>query len=325
MVVCAGLVAVVVSFIGVHAFVPAPSSTAAFAVQSGATAAMTNEDVIKMAKAGLAEDVIITAIRQAPRRNFDLTANGLIDLKLGKVPDAIVRAMQALESAKTSEPVSPPPPAAPAVSAPARPIAPMPSPAPPPAPVPAPPPPTAASAAVPTAPQEPGAPGELFFVTATGGLTALERVRLREAKANRSRSQQDIEFYFEGSSSPVVIRAGEPQSFAIRMMGGGSRWGKAATPEEAQKHFLLTKLQSADGRRYLTKVDVQFDVRTYGRPTPGLDPKRFERLATSLQLTPRTMLAPGEYVIYLAGTANFEFVANMSTGGDRWAFAIVDR
>jgi len=202
----------------------------------------------------------------------------------------------------------------------------MPSLAPPPAPVPAPPPTSAsASPAVPTAPQEPGAPGELFFVTATGGLTALERVRLREAKANRSRSQQDIEFYFEGSSSPVGIRAGEPQSFAIRMMGGGSRWGKAATPEEAQKHFLLTKLQSADGRRYLTRVDVQFDVRTFGRPTPGLDPKRFERLATSLQLTPRTMLAPGEYVIYMAGTANLEFVGNMSSGVDRWAFAIVDR
>jgi len=330
--VCAGLVAVVVS-LGVHAVGPAPSSTAAFALQSGTTPAMTNEDVIKMSKAGLAEDVIITAIRQAPRRNFDLSANGLIELKLGKVPDAIVRAMQALEPAKSSEPVpppppvvTPPPPAAPAVTAPARPAAPMPSPAPPPAPVPAPPPPpAAASAAVPTTAQEPGAPGELFFVTGTGGLTALERVRLREAKANRSRSQQDIEFYFEGSSSPVVIRAGEPQSFAIRMMGGGSRWGKAPTPEEAQKHFLLTKLQSADGRRYLTKVDVQFDVRTYGRPTPGLDPKRFERLATSFQLTPRTMLAPGEYVIYLAGTSNNEFVEKMSIGGDRWAFAIVDR
>jgi hypothetical protein len=321
--VCAGLVAVVVS-LGVHAVAAPPSSTmAAFALQGGTTAAMTNEDVIKMSKAGLAEDVIITAIRQAPKRTFDLTANGLIELKLGKVPDAIVRAMQALEPTKTSEPVStpppavtPPPPTAPGVSAPA----------PPPAAVPAPPlPPPAASAAVPTTLQEPGVPGELFFVTASGGLTALERVRLREAKANRSRSQQDIEFYLEGSSSPVVIRTGEPQSFAIRMMGGGGRWGKAPTPEEAQKHFLLTKLQSADGRRYLTKVDVQFDVRTFGRPTPGLDPKRFERLATSLQLTPRTMLAPGEYVIYMAGTANFEFVGNLSTGGDRWAFAIVDR
>jgi hypothetical protein len=321
--VCAGLVAVVVS-LGVHAVAAPPSSTmAAFALQGGTTAAMTNEDVIKMSKAGLAEDVIITAIRQAPKRTFDLTANGLIELKLGKVPDAIVRAMQALEPTKTSEPVStpppavtPPPPTAPGVSAPA----------PPPAAVPAPPlPPPAASAAVPTTLQEPGVPGELFFVTASGGLTALERVRLREAKANRSRSQQDIEFYLEGSSSPVVIRTGEPQSFAIRMMGGGGRWGKAPTPEEAQKHFLLTKLQSADGRRYLTKVDVQFDVRTFGRPTPGLDPKRFERLATSLQLTPRTMLAPGEYVIYMAGTANFEFVGTLSTGGDRWAFAIVDR
>jgi hypothetical protein len=321
--VCAGLVAVVVS-LGVHAVAAPPSSTmAAFALQGGTTAAMTNEDVIKMSKAGLAEDVIITAIRQAPKRTFDLTANGLIELKLGKVPDAIVRAMQALEPTKTSEPVStpppavtPPPPTAPGVS----------TPAPPPAAVPAPPlPPPAASAAVPTTLQEPGVPGELFFVTASGGLTALERVRLREAKANRSRSQQDIEFYLEGSSSPVVIRTGEPQSFAIRMMGGGGRWGKAPTPEEAQKHFLLTKLQSADGRRYLTKVDVQFDVRTFGRPTPGLDPKRFERLATSLQLTPRTMLAPGEYVIYMAGTANFEFVGNLSTGGDRWAFAIVDR
>jgi len=174
-------------------------------------------------------------------------------------------------------------------------------------------------------PQEPGAPGELFFVTASGGLTALERVRLREAKTGRSRAQQDIEFYLEGSSSPVVIKAGEPQSFAIRMMGSGGRWGKEPTADEAQKHFLLTKLQSADGRRYLTKVDVQFDVRTYGRGAPGLDPKRFERLATSFQLTPRTLLGPGEYVIYLAGTSNFEFVGNMATGGDRWAFSIADR
>jgi hypothetical protein len=318
--VCAGLVVIVVS-LGVQAVAAPPSSTkAAVVLQSGTTAAMTNEDVIKMSKAGLAEDVIITAIRQAPKRNFDLTANGLIELKLAKVPDAIVRAMQALEPPRTSEPVSPPPPPAPAVSAPARPAAPMPTPDPAP-----PPPPTGASAAVPTTVQEPGMPGELFFVTATGGLTALERVRLREAKANRSRSKQEIEFYIEGSSSPVVIRAGDAQSFAIRMMGGGSRWGKAPTAEEAQKHFLLTKLQSADGRRYLTKVDVQFDVRAFGRPTPGLDPKRFERLATSLQLTPRTMLAPGEYVIYMAGTANFEFVGNLSTGGDRWAFAVVDR
>jgi hypothetical protein len=320
----AGLVTVIVSLAALRGVAAPAADAAEFALQSGASAAMTNQDVIRMAKAGIAEDVIITAIRQAPKRTFDLSADGLIELKLGKVPDAIVRAMQALEPTKAMDPPSPPvvvsPPPAPAptpTSARAAPAAESP------APVSAPPSPT--TAASPAMPKEPAAPGELFFVTSTGSLTGLERVRLRETKAGRSRSQQDIEFYFEGAASPVVLKSGDAQSFVIRMMGGGGRWSKEPTAAEAQKHFLLTKLQSADGRRYLTKVDVQFDVRTFGRPTPGLDPKRFERLATSLQLTPRTVLGPGEYVIYMAGTSNFEFVSNLSTGGDRWAFAIADR
>jgi hypothetical protein len=266
---------------------------------------MTNEDVIKMAKAGIAEDVIITAIRQAARRNFDLSANGLIELKLGKVPDAIVRAMQAAEPVKTADPAPAPPPVRPAVPAPSRPPAP------------------AATPPVPLSPQEPMTPGELFFVMASGGLMPLERVKLREAKANRSRSQQDIEFYLDGSSSPVVIRADEPQGFAIRMLGGNR--GGSPTADEAQKHFLLTKLQSAEGRRYLTRVVVQFDVRSYGRATPGVDPKRFERLAVSFLLTPKTPLAPGEYVIRMGGAHNFEFNNNLNSGDDRWAFVITDR
>ena len=163
-------------------------------------------------------------------------------------------------------------------------------------------------------------------MTATGGLTALERVRLREAKANRSRSQRDIEFYVEGSSSPVVIRAGDPQSFAIRMMGGGSQWGKAPTSEEAQKHFLLTKLQSADGRRYLTKVDVQFDVRTFGRPDAGSRP---ETVRTPRHLAPTDATDDARSRRSKSSTwpaqPTSEFVGNMSSGVDRWAFAIVDR
>jgi len=327
---CAGLVTVFVSLAAVRG-VAAPAAYAAeFALQGGASATMTNQDVIKMSKAGIAEDVILTAIRQAARRNFDLSADGLIELKLGKVPDAIVRAMQSLDPPKAVDPpppppvVSPPPPPAPALdAAPSRPTpAPAPAAPPPPTPVSAP---STTTAASPAIPQEPAAPGELFFVTPSGSLTGLERVRLRETKAGRSRAQQDIEFYFDGAGSPVVLKAGEPQSFAIRMMGGGGRWSKEPTAAEAQKHFLLTKLQSADGRRYLTKVDVQFDVKTFGRPAPGLDPKRFERLATSFQLMPRTVLGPGQYVIYMAGTTNFEFVSNLSTGGDRWAFAIADR
>ena len=332
---CAGLVALVVSLLGAHSVTPL-GGPMHFGLQSGPSApAMTNQDVIKMSNNGLAEDVIITAMRQAPRRNFDLSANGLIELKLAKVADAIVRAMQAMEegaSRSAPEPRPAPAPAMPPPVAPApAPSRPTPAPAtPPPPPLPAPAP--AAPAAAPSTVQEPSVPGELYLVTPTGTLTALERVRMRERKVGGTRSQgmfkpsvQDFAYYFEGGSSPVTFKAGDPQVFVIRMLGPSSRWGKEPTADEAQKHFLLTKLQSEEGRRYLTKVDVQFDVRSYGRPTPGVDPKKFERLAVSFQLTPRSVLAPGEYVVLMAGTNNHEFIGNLSAGADRWAFAIVDR
>ena len=301
----AGLVAVLVGLLGAPGL-PASGIPAAFALQSGSSASMTNQDVIKMSAAGLAEDVIITAMRQASRRDFDLSANGLIQLKQAKVPDPIVRAMQSMEDTapRTPEPRPVPalaPPAAPSMplpppAAPTRPMAPA-VPPPPPSPPPAP----ATPAPVPATVPEPGAAGELFHVGATGTLRPLERVRMRERKVGGARSQgmfkpsvQDYAYYLEGGASQVTVKAGDPQVFVIRMLGPSSRWGKEPTADEAQKHFLLTKLQSEEGRRYLTKVDVQFDVRTYGRATPGLDPKKFERLAMSFQLTPRSVLAPGE-------------------------------
>ena len=328
---CASLVAVLVGLLGAPGL-PAPGIPAAFALQ-GSSAAMTNQDVIKMSAAGLAEDVIITAMRQAPRRDFDLSANGLIQLKQAKVPDPIVRAMQSMEDTTTRTPEpeprpapAPTPPAppmsAPPAAAPVRPLPPPPASSPPASMTPAP-----APANVP----EPGAAGELFHVGALGTLRPLERVRMRDRKVGGARSQgmfkpsvQDYAYYLEGGASPVTVKTGDPQVFVIRMLGPSSRWGKEPTAEEAQKHFLLTKLQSEEGRRYLTKVDVQFDVRTYGRPTPGLDSKKFERLAISFQLTPRSVLAPGEYVVLMAGTTNFEFIGNLSTGADRWAFSIVE-
>lgn len=333
--VCTGLVAVVVSLFGAHLMATPLGRPTGFALQTGTAASgMTNQDVIKMVAAGLAEDVIVTAIRQAPRRALDLTPSGLIDLKLAKVPDAIVRAMQALEegSAKPApeQKATPTPSPAAAPAPPIRPTTPPAASPPPPAaapPPPAPPPPPSTSL------QEPSTPGELFFVAPTGTLTALERVRMRDKKVGGARSQgafkgsvQDFAYYFDGASSPVTIKSGDPQVFVIRMLSPtNSRWGREATADEAQKHFLLTKLQSEDGRRFLTKVDVQFDVRSYGRPTPGLDPKKFERLAVSFQLTPRTVLPPGEYVVRMGGAQNFEFVTNLDTGDDRWAFAIVER
>jgi hypothetical protein len=57
-------------------------------------AAMTNADVVNMVRAGLSEDVIRRAIRQAAARSFDLGPTGLIDLKKAGVPDSVIAVMQ---------------------------------------------------------------------------------------------------------------------------------------------------------------------------------------------------------------------------------------
>lgn len=61
---------------------------------SPAASRMTNAEVIELVTAGLSEQVIITAIRQATGRDFDITPTGLIALKKAKVPDAVIVVMQ---------------------------------------------------------------------------------------------------------------------------------------------------------------------------------------------------------------------------------------
>jgi hypothetical protein len=55
---------------------------------------MTNADVIQMVTAKLSEQVIVTSIRQAPAKDFDLTPTGLIALKKAGVSDAVILVMQ---------------------------------------------------------------------------------------------------------------------------------------------------------------------------------------------------------------------------------------
>lgn len=56
--------------------------------------AVTNEDVVKMVAAGLTEPVVMNAIRQAAKRDFDVSPMGLIDLKKNGVSDSIIAEMQ---------------------------------------------------------------------------------------------------------------------------------------------------------------------------------------------------------------------------------------
>ena len=67
-----------------------------------ATTPLTNADVVKMVAARLGDAVIITAIERSPRRNFDVSVDGLIALKQAGVPDGVIAVMQKLPAEKTS-------------------------------------------------------------------------------------------------------------------------------------------------------------------------------------------------------------------------------
>jgi hypothetical protein len=335
------LVTLVVSVVGAPVVAAPWEVPASGALQGSTSAAMTNQDVVKMVGAGLAEDVIVTAIRQAARRSLDLTPTGLIELKLAKVPDSIIRAMQALEgeAAKPAPDPRPADPRPPAMSTPAASPTTSPSPRPAPAASAPPPPPPMPPASTPAPSgttamlQEPAILGEVFAVpTTTGAPTPLERVRMRDAKVGGPRSQgafrpsvQDYTFYFDGAASPATFKTSDNVVLAVRIFGAADRWSKDATPAEVQKHVVLTRLQVAEGRRYLTKQDIPLDIETYGKPTPGMDSRKPERYAVSFQMKPRTPLVPGEYVVYMAGVENSAFVSNLNAGGERWAFSVLDR
>ncbi len=64
--------------------------------------AMTNEDVIKMQKAGLDESTISAAVRGADTAEFDTSADGLIALKQASVPEGVIQAIVARKSGGSS-------------------------------------------------------------------------------------------------------------------------------------------------------------------------------------------------------------------------------
>lgn len=67
---------------------------------------LTNQDVIKMVKAGLSPEIVIQTIK-AGERNFDLSADGLVVLKGEGVPEAVIQAMLAPPENTGSRPSQP--------------------------------------------------------------------------------------------------------------------------------------------------------------------------------------------------------------------------
>jgi hypothetical protein len=111
--------------------------------------ALNNDAIIKLVKAGMSDDLIITTINAQPG-NFDVSTDGLIALKTGGASDKVVSAIVLKASAAPQ-----PPPVAPAPPAP--PVAPAP-PAPPVTPTPPAPPVVPTPPAPPVAPTPPAPP-----------------------------------------------------------------------------------------------------------------------------------------------------------------------
>ena len=78
---------------------------------------MNNDAVLKLVKAGLSDDLIITTINSAPG-TYDTSADGLIALKQGGASDKVISAILTKSSSGTS---APPPAVAPALSSTAAP------------------------------------------------------------------------------------------------------------------------------------------------------------------------------------------------------------
>ena len=115
--------------------------------------ALNNDAIIKLVKAGLSDDLIITTINAQPG-NYDASTDGLIALKTGGASDKVVSAIVLKASA-----APPPAPAAPAPPAPpVAPAPPTPPPAPPVAPAPPAPPPAPEAPAPPEPPVAPVPP-----------------------------------------------------------------------------------------------------------------------------------------------------------------------
>ncbi len=75
-------------------------SMPAYGVAADTTGVLTNESIIKMVTAGLPEDVIISQIETSETK-FDLSVDGILNLKAEKISDNILRVMQKKTKGKT--------------------------------------------------------------------------------------------------------------------------------------------------------------------------------------------------------------------------------
>jgi hypothetical protein len=240
------------------------ASAATQAAPAATGAGMGNADVLKMATAGLAADVIVGAIRQAPSHNFDLSIDGLIALKRANVPDAVVAAMQQSS-----------PPASASVGSPA-------------------------AARIPDSkiPAPPEAKA-FYSVGASGKLTMLE-VGKPDIVSGRDTLTEGSQVYYKlfGARSPVRFTDGSPV-IVIQMPPKGH--GFMASLDNDNQFGDLYDMQIRRWEPVTGSREARFNTRAphmgdHYDPEPGTFDFAIMKIGTGLyKIVPVDPLVPGEY------------------------------
>jgi hypothetical protein len=245
-----------------------------------ATDEITNDDVVKMVKAGLGDAIVISAVKGPKKPRFDLSPDGLISLKTAGVSDAVIAVMlnpdAAPDTAAVSSPVTP---AAPPTPDPNDPLAPhdggiyidvgSDSPR--------------LVSIEPTSFKQ-GKSGGFFTSALTMGIKKMKWkavVRSPRAAQRTKNASQAFYFYFDKKSS----------------IDGG-----ATNPSE----FVLARMKAKDDSRELIVGEAGAFGASSGTREKDTVEFRAEKLAPGVfKVTPAENLGPGEYCFFMAtGSSN---------------------
>lgn len=278
-------------------------------------AAMTNADVIKMANAGLSDDLIMGAIVKAARTKFDLSADGLIALKTAKVSDAVIKTML--------NPTAP----LPAITAPAVAPAAKPAAVPPPAIPPTPGVPSIGGSTVQhvgvsfdqpsTVALDGVTEAGIYLKLSDGNLELLEpTVYSGEASGNKF---GHMALAFIPQNTQAVVRSlhanqrvknPQPVFFFFFEKGGAGLSNTGGTfvgymnSASSPNEFALVRMKESTDERQITTAKNSSIKDRVGVPSKDTIDVTFKRLKPGVyQLQPKSPLTPGEYCFFYQGGA----------------------
>lgn len=258
------------------------------------TGTLTNDDVVKLAAAGLGDDLIITTIRGATAANFDLNPEGLVSLKASGLSDNVLAAMieKSLASNTGSNPRG------------AQPGAP-------------------AATTVPDA-SDSGAAGPapgIYVVRLDGTRTPLEPTNFSAGSGSRWKSRFTFGFAKDQSKASVpleraVIRTTQQRptflfvfpvsdhGAALGNAGGGWWFGGMGATMSSPNQFALAQFFEEENRRELIVGESNDYGVSSGPHADALVPFTFDRLEPGVyEVTPTEDLGLGEFCFFPLGTA----------------------